>query len=72
MKFILLCSSGPLREFRLPELESIATLFNFKLTYLQGTELDTSVRYSLPHHSCNARANPMGKIETLHARRTGE
>lgn len=42
MKFLLACSCGPLHEFRLPELDSIATLYNFPITYLEGSR-DTSV-----------------------------
>lgn len=46
MKFLLVCSCGPLNEFRLPELDSIATLYNFPITYLEGSR-DTSVSCSL-------------------------
>lgn len=41
MKFLLVGSVSPLNEFRLPELDSIAALFGFEISY--PGEVDTAV-----------------------------
>ena len=46
MKFLLVCSAGPLHEFRLPELDSIADLFNFPISYDDAAR-DSTVSCSL-------------------------
>jgi hypothetical protein len=51
MKFLLACSQGPLEEYRLPELQSIAKLFSFTLTYDEPIP-DISVRTPT---SCGSR-----------------
>lgn len=51
MKFLLVCSSGPLHEFRLPELDSIADHFNFPISY-DDPERDSTVSSGLRILSC--------------------
>ena len=38
MKYLLVCSSGPLESFRYAELDSIATLFQFPIQYLDSAK----------------------------------
>lgn len=50
MKFLFVCSVSPLNEFRIPELDSIAALFGFPISYPEG--VDITVRISSSIHTC--------------------
>lgn len=48
MKFLLIATHSPLNDFRLPELDSIAALFDFDISYPAGhdeSHLDVSRPY---------------------------
>lgn len=50
MKFLIVGSVGPLNEFRIPELDSIAALYNFTITYPDDLDISVSTPSS-PHFS---------------------
>ena len=60
MKFILIAAHSALNEFRLAEIESIATLFNFNFSYPDQSHLDITRPYLVIDLPSQVEANLLG------------
>lgn len=61
MKFILVCSCGPLEGFRGAELDSIAQLYNFSISYSEVEYEDPSRPYIIVELESEVEARLLGE-----------